>query len=261
MCTGVRGWSRSPAELILLWPFPWQLKRLTLETIVMKQEEKPSKILYFSLQDQAIFQIWCKSSLDTNGTQLKRTLSNSEHWNKPHPLGCPPICGYSRGPELNSDSIGVSQFADSLLWVLQQCVSSRLTALRLQNWEVGSRLREASLSCRSEFHDRRSRSPGTGIQSIAGSSVMIHGVLSSTLDMCKPLRMGFLVGFGTKLNLQNRESPDHQWHLRTFWSASEFEALKLSHTKKPSSPPLWKKFKTRRVKDNWPTKQWLGKKT
>lgn len=159
----------------------------------MKQEGKLSKILYFSLQDQAIFQMWYQSSLDTKGTQLKMTLTNSEHWNKPHPSGSPPVCDYSRGPELNSDSIGISQFPDSLLWMLQQCVSSRPTGSRLQNWEVGSRFRGASSSCRSQLHDRRSRSSGIRIQSIAGSSVMIHGrhgVLSSTLDMCKPPKMG-----------------------------------------------------------------------
>lgn len=82
---------------------------------------------------------------------------------------------YSRGPELYSDSVGISQFADSLLWMLQQCVSSRLTGSRLQNWDVSSRFRRASLSHRSQLHDRRCRSPGTGIQTIAGCSVMIHG--------------------------------------------------------------------------------------
>ena len=102
-------------------------------------------------------------------------------------------------PEAQSSALsrlGISQLADSLLWTLQQCVSSRpsrLTDWRLQNWEVGSRYRGASLSCRSQLHDRRSRSPGMGIQSIAGSSVMSHGrhgVLSSTLDRCKAPEMG-----------------------------------------------------------------------
>lgn len=193
MHTGVRDRSSSPAELILLPPFPQQLKRLILETTVMKQVGKLSKTLYFSLQDQAKFQIWCQSSLDTNGTQLKTALISSEYWNKPHPSGCSPMYGYSRGPELYSDSIGISQFADSLLWMLQQRVSSRLTDSRLQNWEVRSTFRGSSLSCRSLLHDRRSRSPGIGIQSIAGFSAVIHvwhGVLSSTLDMCKPSKMG-----------------------------------------------------------------------
>lgn len=168
------------------------------------------------------------------------TAENNPHrlrtLNKAHPSGCPPVCGYSRGPGLNSDSIGVSQFADSLQWMLQQCVSSTLTGSRLQNWEVGSRLRRVSLSCRSEFHDRRSRSPGAGIQSIAGSSVMIHGrhrVLSSTLDMCKPSKMGFWAGVGAKLNLQNRESPDHQWHLmisQWIWGFETFSHQKTLFT-------------------------------
>lgn len=136
-------------------------------------------MLYFSLQDQAIFQIWRQSSLDTNGTQLKTTLTNSDHWNKPHPSGCSPMCDYCRGPEPCSDSMGISQFADSLLWMLQQGVSSGLAGSRLQNWEVGSRFGEASLSCSPQLHDRRSRSLGIGIQSIAGPSVTIHGEMGS----------------------------------------------------------------------------------
>lgn len=88
-----------------------------------------------------------------------------------------------------------SHSLQTFLWMLQQCASSRLTDSRLQYWQVGSRYRGTSLSCRSQLHDMRSKKPGMGIRSIAGSSVMHHGkrgILSSiiTLDRWKAPEMG-----------------------------------------------------------------------
>lgn len=232
----------------------------------MKQVGKLSKTLYFSLQDQAIFQIWCQSSLDTDGTQLKTTLTNSEYWNKPHPSGCPPMYGYSRGPELYSDSIGISQFADSLLWLLQQCMSSRLTDSRLQNWEVGSTFRRASLSCRSLLHDRRSRSPGIGTQSISGSSVMIHGrhrVLSSTLNMCKPSKMesSAPVKLGSGPNWICRRG-QVQITSDIWWPFDLPVNLRFWNFLTPKNPlRLLFGSDSRPEGYNWSTKQWLGKQT
>lgn len=113
--------------------------------------------------------------------------------------------------------LGISQLADSLLWMLQQRVSSkpsRLTDSRLQNWEVGSRYRGTSLSCRSQLHDRRSRSPGMGLQSMAGSSVTSHGrhgVLSSTLDRCEAPEMG------SSAPVKLRLGPSWICRLRKLW--------------------------------------------
>lgn len=93
----------------------------------------------------------------------------------------------------------------ALLWLNRDLTLRRLSPMdvtavcvlktdrfKAENWEMGS---STSLSCRFQLHDRRSRIPETGIQSIAGSSVMIYGrheVLSSTLGMCKTSKMGSL---------------------------------------------------------------------
>lgn len=113
-----------------------------------------------------------KQPSQTQNTEVKHIPQDAIHgW---------PMLVFSRGWVLYSD----------LTWDLTAC---RLPPVDVTNWEASSRYRGASLSCRSQLHDRRSRSPGMGIQSIAGSNARSHrrhGALSSALDRCEAPEMG-----------------------------------------------------------------------